>query len=356
VSWDPRVAAALRGRRVLVTGHTGFKGAWLALWLERLGAEVCGLSLPPDSESLYARADLRGHWTEMLGDIRDEGTVKGAFEEFDPEIVLHLAAQPLVSVGFESPLETFATNVMGTAHVLDAARESDTVRGCVIITTDKVYRPSTGRHRHSESDPLGGRDPYSASKSSAEHVVDAWRLLANSRPDYSVVAARAGNVIGGGDFADNRLVPDLIRAFSAGEPARIRHPNFTRPWQHVLDPLAGYLALAARIAEGQEVPESLNFGPDREEPVSEIADLAVGSWGGEASWVATAADLAIIETPELALDSTLAADELGWRPSWSTPEAVGRTVSWWSQFFAGADPNGLCLDDITAYERAGGAA
>lgn len=348
MAWDSSIASALRGRRTLVTGHTGFKGAWLCLWLEELGADVAGLSLPAQEGTLYARAGMASRWSENFVDIRTFSAVNEALRDFQPELVFHLAAQPLVSVGYQQPVLTFETNVVGTMNVLEAIRLAPEVRGAVVVTTDKVYRPTSLPHRHGENDPLGGEDPYSASKSAAEHVITAWRTLVARTTGASIIAARAGNVIGGGDFADNRLLPDLVRAFSEGRVAQVRHPDFTRPWQHVLDPLAGYLSLGARIVREQSFPSAVNFGPDVEEAVYRVADIAAQLWGDGASWTATRPD-DMPETRLLALSSDLAERELGWTPNWTTEQAVGRTVTWWKALQAGADPIELCLRDIADY-------
>ena len=334
---------------MLVTGHTGFKGAWLCLWLENLGAEVCGLSLPPETGSLYDRAQLHGRWAEYFGDIRDGAVASTVVKDFAPDLVIHMAAQPLVSHGWADPVGTFQTNVVGTMNVLDAIRSTPNVKGCVAITTDKVYRPSESPRRHTEADPLGGTDPYAASKAAAEHVAAAWRTLIQENGSSSVTAARAGNVIGGGDFAANRLVPDLIRSFSSGKPARIRHPEYVRPWQHVLDPLLGYLMLGSAMLSDDVTPESLNFGPEGEEPVRYVAERAAYHWGGGASWEEIS-ESSFYESDFLALDSSLARASLGWSPTWSTDEAIARTVAWWRAALDGADPIDLCLKDIKDFD------
>jgi CDP-glucose 4,6-dehydratase len=323
----------------------------MALWLERLGAEVYGLSLSADPTSLFSMARMVGRWPETVGDVRDKETVHSVVKRFRPTLVVHLAAQPLVSVGWREPVQTFETNVLGAVNVMEAARRSNDVRGCLIITTDKVYRPTGRLRRHQEGDPLGGPDPYSASKAGAEQAVAAWRHFFSADLGRQVVAARAGNVIGGGDFADGRLMPDLIRAFSSSVPAHIRQPDYIRPWQHVLDPLAGYLSIGSRIVEGMAVPEAVNFGPLTEERVAAVADMASISWGKPASWIHSP-DAGPPELPELALDSSLASRSLGWSATWATDEAVHRTVSWWKHRFDGKDAVGLCMADIDAYEKA----
>lgn len=335
---------------MLVTGHTGFKGSWLCLWLEMLGAEVSGLSLQPERGALYSRAGLQGRWSEHYGDVRDLETVQRAYSLHSPDVVFHLAAQPLVQAGYDDPIQTFQTNVLGTMNVLEAARSQPSVRGCVIITTDKVYRPRKDGHRHREDDPLGGEDPYSASKAAAEHVAVAWRQILASSGGPIVVTARAGNVIGGGDVSKGRLLPDLVKAFTAHQNAVIRNPLFTRPWQHVLDPLSGYLRLAELILRGESVPQSVNFGPAREYPVAHIADLATLSWGHEASWRESSRP-GLVEAPFLALDSTLALDEISWHPIWDADEAVRRTVRWWKDLAAGSSAVSLCTTDIMDFSK-----
>lgn len=349
---DADLPRAFSGRRVLVTGHTGFKGTWLCLWLELLGAEVVGLSLPAEPDSLHARAQLAGRWEESLRDIRSFSKVEDSFADLKPDLVFHLAAQPLVSVGFDDPMTTFDANVMGTMHVLEAVRRMPTVLGCVVVTTDKVYRPRVAAHRHTEDDPLGAHDPYSASKAAAEHVVDAWRQLILADTGAPVVAVRAGNVIGGGDSAPNRLLPDLVRAFTSHTVCEIRHPDFTRPWQHVLDPLSGYLVVGALMLQGQLLPKAFNFGPEQEERVGIVADWAAACWGQGAAWIPRPS-FDMPETELLALDSGLAHRTLGWSPTWATKEAVERTISWWTEFRGGADPLALCLRDIAAFMECG---
>ena len=349
--WDPSSTKAFDGRRVLVTGHTGFKGTWLCLWLDSLGAEVTGLSLPADVNSLYLRAGLAGRWPERLEDIRTYSLVDRSINQLQPEIIFHLAAQPIVSASYDDPMGTFTTNALGTMHVLEAARRAESVVGCIVVTTDKVYRPTPDGRRHVEGDPLGAHDPYSASKAAAEHVVDAWRAMTSRDARPTLVSARAGNVIGGGDFAANRLLPDLVRAFSTNSVCEIRRPGYTRPWQHVLDPLSGYLALGASIIAGRPVPESLNFGPEREETVAVVADFAASAWGAGATWREVESG-GMSETPALALDSNLALRTLGWSPTWTTQEAVSRTVGWWQRAESGTSPVELCLNDIDDFTAA----
>jgi CDP-glucose 4,6-dehydratase len=317
---------------VLVTGHTGFKGAWLTLWLHALGAEVSGFSGPPPSApSLFELARVGELCRDVRGDVRDADAVAHAAR--GAEVVFHLAAQPIVRVSLEDPAGTFATNVLGTAHVLDAARDAVVV----CVTSDKCYAPGPGTHR--EGDPLGGGDPYSASKAAQEHVAAAYRDTFGVR----VATARAGNVIGGGDWGRDRLLPDLVRARESGAPVTLRHPDAIRPWQHVLDPLAGYLRLAERLFESSEVAEAWNFGPDGAETVRWVVDRVCAHWP-LAVEVVPAADT--VEAPALRLDASKARERLGWAPRLATSEALVATVFWHDRVREGADARTVTLRQI----------
>jgi CDP-glucose 4,6-dehydratase len=325
------------GRRVLVTGHTGFKGSWLALWLAALGARVHGLALPPEHE--HAHATLLGLPLagEALVDLRDAAAVRDALGRFEPELVFHLAAQPLVRFSYREPVATFDTNVMGLVHLLEAVRATPSVRAVVNATTDKCYANRATRDGYREDDALGGHDPYSASKACAEIVSASWRASFLAHDDgrghpVALATARAGNVIGGGDWADDRLVPDLVRAALAGRATPIRHPHATRPWQHVLEPLAGYLLLGQRLlADPGAFAEAWNFGPDAD------GHLAVGDVVGRiaAQWPAVRheidADAARHphEAALLHLDCSKARRALGWRPVWNASTMLARTVGWY---------------------------
>ena len=322
------------GRRVLVTGHTGFKGAWLTLWLRLLGARVAGLALAPDSRpSLFEAAEV-GTACErsVLADIRDPAAVDAVFQAFRPEIVLHLAAQSLVRRSYARPVDTYGTNVMGTVHVLDAARRQPEVGAVLIVTSDKCYENREWPWGYRESDRLGGRDPYASSKACTELVTAAYRAsFFDGAGRAAVASARAGNVIGGGDWSEDRLVPDLIRAFAAGQPALIRHPDAVRPWQHVLEPLAGYLLLAERLAGSDSAgAEAWNFGPEDADarPVSALADALAQHWGAGATW---RRDPAVHphEAAVLRLDSTKARQRLGWRPRLPLDRAIDWTAAWY---------------------------
>lgn len=349
-----------RGRRVLVTGHTGFKGAWLCLWLARLGARVHGLALdPPTEPSLYEIARVADALErDGRGDVRDLGTVAGALASAAPEIVFHLAAQPLVRESYRDPVGTIATNVMGTVHVIEAARAHGGVRAIVVATTDKVYSNREWLHPYRETDRLGGHDPYSAGKAAAEIVCAGLRASFLTGEDAPRLAtARAGNVIGGGDFAADRLIPDCLAAFEAGEPVVLRYPDAMRPWQHALEPLCGYLVLAQALcgAEGRGFAQAWNFGPDAadEIPVETVARLVAERHGRGGRVVRASAAPDLPEAGLLRLDSTLAKTRLGWRPRWRIAEAVTRSTAWRQAWRAGADMAADAHDEIAAYEAAG---
>lgn len=342
-----------RGRRVLVTGHTGFKGSWLSLWLHAMGAEVSGLALvPPTDPNLFDVARIADLVDHAEGDIRDYATVHAAFARVRPEIVFHLAAQPLVRLSYEQPVETYATNVMGTVHVMEAARQVGGVRALVCITTDKCYENREWVWPYRETDPMGGYDPYSSSKGAAELAIAAYRRSYFPAESGTLLASvRAGNVIGGGDWALDRLVPDLVRAFEAGEPPVIRSPNAVRPWQHVLEALGGYLLIAERLAAGEATfAEAWNFGPsdDDARPVSWIVDRMRGAWGGTHDATPHHGPVPH-EAGLLRLDCSKARAALGWRPALTLDTALDWIVDWHKQAGAGADPRDLTLGQITAY-------
>lgn len=336
----PLSASFWRGRRVFVTGHTGFKGSWLLVMLRRLGAEVSGYALPPPTEpSLFALLGLQDACRHREGDVRDEAALAAAIEEAAPEIVIHMAAQPLVRASYQSPVETYAVNVMGTAHLLEACRRVDAVRAVVVVTTDKCYENVGWLWGYRENDRLGGADPYSNSKACSELVADAYRRSFFDKPDGPRLAsARAGNVIGGGDFADDRLVPDAMRAFMKGEPLSVRNPLAVRPWQHALEPLYGYLLLAERLCADQSLARGWNFGPRAEESaaVGGVVDRLVALWGAGAAWRQDPGEHPH-EAATLKLDSTAARLELGWRPQFTLDAALDASVSWFRALAAGED-------------------
>jgi CDP-glucose 4,6-dehydratase len=329
VSWQ--------GRRVLVTGHTGFKGAWLALWLHRLGARVSGLSTdPPTTPSLFDVARVSAVMeADVRADVRDREAVRAAVTGAAPEVVFHLAAQALVRPALEDPGPTFATNVLGTAHVLDATRGAAAI---VVVTSDKCYRPNPDGAPHRESDPLGGEDPYSASKAAQEHVAASYRL-ARGLP---LATVRAGNVIGGGDWAADRLVPDLVR----GGRVAIRHPDAVRPWQHVLNPLSGYLRVAEGLLAGEPLAEAWNFGPDTadERPVRWLVE----HWPAKLDVAAGAPEQR--EAAVLRLSSEKAGARLSWRPRWDLSAGLRATYDWHAAVDAGADPRDVTLEQIEEFE------
>jgi CDP-glucose 4,6-dehydratase len=347
-------AAVWRGRSVLVTGHTGFKGGWLTHWLVMMGAEVHGLALdPPTQPSMFDVTSVGPLLaTDARGDIADLTVVERAMKTADPEVVIHMAAQPLVRESYADPLGTFRTNVMGTANVLEAARRVPSVRAVVIVTTDKVYRNREWLYPYRETDELGGSDPYSASKAGAELVTASFRrsfFAGSGSAETAIATVRAGNVIGGGDWSVDRLVPDLFRALEGGVPIRVRYPNASRPWQHVLDPLAGYLMVAERLLSGpaSDLPSAWNFGPDRSGivPVLDVI-RALGDALGRVILVEVAEGEVPHETQMLSLDSAQARILLGWGPRWPFHEAIDLTARWHEAWRAGEDMGALTRRQI----------
>jgi CDP-glucose 4,6-dehydratase len=342
-----------QGRRVLVTGHTGFKGGWLALWLRDLGAEVTGFAPPPVGEpSFFEQTCLRALVRHIEGDVRDLGAVEAAVREARPEVVFHLAAQPLVRLSYERPVETYATNVMGTAHVLEACRRVEGVRAAVCVTSDKCYENREWVWPYREGDPMGGHDPYSSSKGAAELVVSAYRR-SFFETGTRIASVRAGNVIGGGDWASDRLIPDLVRAWSAGTTPELRQPDAVRPWQHVLEPLNGYLVYLEEVVTGRDIPRALNFGPSslQSVPVREVAAHAATVWrrtlGNEtAARYSISTDSLMNETHFLEIDSSLATDSLGWCSVLDWRTAVELTVRWYVAQGAGASARQLVKDQL----------
>ncbi len=341
-----------RGKRVLLTGHTGFKGAWLALWLQRLGADVTGIALTPNTTpSLFELARVAGCINSHFCDIRDAVSLAALIRSARPELVFHLAAQPLVRASYREPLATFSTNIMGTAHMLEALRGLDGVRVAVMVTTDKVYRNNEGHYPFREDDALGGHDPYSASKAASEIVVASYREAFLAEQGVAVASARAGNVIGGGDWSDDRLIPDAIRAWQAGQPLVIRSPGAIRPWQHVLDPLAGYLTLAQKLFEEATLAGAYNFASQTDGAVTvrDLVELARGAYGsGETIYEKNKEGPH--EADWLALEVAKAQVALGVSSQWMLTEAVNRTMAWYRAQQEGADARALCETEITAYE------
>ncbi|HXP98446.1 MAG TPA: CDP-glucose 4,6-dehydratase [Solirubrobacteraceae bacterium] len=341
------------GRRVLLTGHTGFKGAWLALWLQALGAELTGLSNGvPTEPSLYELARVGEGMSAVVADIRDPEALADAVAGSEPEVVIHMAAQSLVRRSFAEPRETYETNVMGTVNLLDAVRRNAGVRVLVNVTSDKCYENREWEWGYRESEPMGGHDPYSNSKGCAELVTDAYRRSFFGDPSGPRVAsARAGNVIGGGDWGAERLLPDIVRAALAGETVHIRNPGAIRPWQHVLNPLSGYLALAQALWENPERAAGWNFGPAEEDarPVDWIVRRMVELWPGELHWEHDEGPHPH-EARYLKLDSSMARAHLGWRPGWDLTRGLDALVGWYRDTQAGTDPRTVTLEQIEAFQ------
>jgi len=338
---------------LLLTGHTGFKGTWMTFLLEHLKVPVVGYSLPAEKDSLYDRAERTGIIPETFGDIRDYETLEEFIDLHKPSTIIHMAAQPLVLRSYESPRETFDVNVMGTVNVLDIAFKRDFVKAIIVVTTDKVYRNDDSGRAFVESDPLEGKDPYSASKVGTEAVVAAWRQIAKVSGGPSVVSVRAGNVIGGGDFAENRIIPDLVRGVKSGIPVEIRNPDSTRPWQHVLDPIVGYLQLTEELLASKEI-SSLNFGPkDIDVSVRRIAQIAAEIFPTLNNIEYLKSNkIENLESNLLQIASGTAKDFLNWEPRWTSVESVELTFRWWKEYLESKTlAKDLCVKDIFGYFR-----
>ncbi len=346
------------GKKVLITGHTGFKGSWLSLWLQSIGAEVTGFALaPPTKPSLFEVAEVGKGVTSIIGDIRDLAHLRAAFAEHKPEIVIHMAAQPLVRYSYIEPVETYSTNVMGTVNLLEAVRSTSCVKAVVNVTTDKCYENREWTWGYRENEPMGGYDPYSSSKGCAELVTAAYRnsyfnpSTFNDKHSTAIASARAGNVIGGGDWAEDRLIPDIMRAITEGKPVHIRNQHAIRPWQHVLEPLSGYLLLAQKLyEEGAGYAEGWNFGPSDEDarPVQWIVERLTQSWGEGASWVLDGGEHPH-EAHYLKLDCSKAKSLLGWHPRWHLDEALEKIVDWQKKYQRGEDMKAVTLEQIDSY-------
>lgn len=345
-----------KNRRVLITGQSGFKGAWLSLWLESLGAQVSGYSLaPPSQPNLFDSAEVARGTVAINGDLRDLAALKTALNNHQPEVIFHLAAQALVRRSYNDPVETFETNVQGTVHLLEAARQAESVKAIVVVTSDKCYENKEWPWAYRENDPMGGHDPYSASKGCAELVVAAYRRSFLAEAGILVASVRAGNVIGGGDWGEDRLVPDAVQAFARNETLQLRNPGAYRPWQHVLEPLRGYLMLARRLIEGDETcARALNFGPNAADArsVGHLVNTLSRLWGGNSDW-SYCEDHSKHEANMLRLDNSLAQNLLGWHPSLTLDEALAWTVEWYQAHASGnSDMRDLCLQQIRRYQAA----
>jgi CDP-glucose 4,6-dehydratase len=347
------------GRQVLLTGHTGFKGSWLALWLSELGAKVTGVGLEPDTEpnlfsQLQLEERLQGH---HIADIREPQALAEIVEACQPQVVLHLAAQPLVLQSYADPLGTWATNLMGSLHLLEALKPLQHPCAVVMVTTDKVYENQEWNYGYRENDRLGGHDPYSASKAAAELTIASWRssfcgTAPHQSPHLRIATARAGNVIGGGDWAADRIVPDAMRSLARGEPIPVRNPAATRPWQHVIEPLAGYLRLAEALATDADPPcEAFNFGPSlaSNRSVGELVSTIIEHWPGQ--WLDQSDPSAPHEANLLHLQIDKAHHRLGWQPRWDYATTLARTVGWYRTHHGGAAALACCLADLVSYEE-----
>ena len=338
------------GKRVFVTGHTGFKGSWLSLWLQEMKSHVKGFALPPSTHpSLFEEANVAEGMDSQIGDVRNVDVLMSSITEFNPDILIHMAAQPLVGESYKNPIDTYATNVMGTVHVLESARRCPSLKAIVNVTSDKCYENRKSNRGYAESDPMGGDDPYSSSKGCAEILTSSWR-----KSFFHLLASgRAGNVVGGGDWTKGRLLPDILRAFEKKRPVVIRNPTATRPWQHVLEPLSGYLILAQNLYERGEVfARGWNFGPNHEsiEPVKAIVERMIKIWGDGVRWELDRKNNPP-EAQELTLDISLARSELSWKPRWCLQETLEKTVSWHKAWLSGQNARDLCLEQIYSFGK-----
>jgi len=340
-----------KGKRVFLTGHTGFKGSWLSLWLFSLGAEVRGYALnPPTSPSLFNEAKINSIIDSQIGDIRDQDALHESMTEFNPDILIHMAAQPLVRYSYDNPIETYEVNVIGTAKVLEAARSCPDLKAIVNITTDKCYENDDRSEGYMENDPMGGYDPYSSSKGCAELVTSSYRRSFLQEQGVGLASVRAGNVIGGGDWADDRLIPDILRSFEKNKPVIIRNPKATRPWQHVLEPLSGYLILTQNLYKNQKkYAEGWNFGPNEKDvqPVDWILDKMITKWPSS-SWRLDT-NSSPHEASFLKLDISKSKSKLGWNPVWELSQTLEKIVIWHQAWLNKEDMQAMCLAEIKEY-------
>ena len=344
-----------KGKRIFITGHTGFKGSWAALWLHRLGAVVKGYALAPHTvPSLFDIADIAELIDHEIGDVRDFKKLKRSILEFSPEVVIHMAAQPLVRQSYQDPLGTYETNVMGTVHLLEASRACSSVRAIVNVTSDKCYENNEWLWGYREDEPMGGHDPYSNSKGCSELVTSSYRnSFFGNDSVVSLASARAGNVIGGGDWSDDRLISDALRAFEKKTPLVVRNPSATRPWQHVLEPISGYLTLAERLyVSGSDFAEGWNFGPRDEDarPVSDILDFLVENWPEDVSWIFNPNE-ELREAQLLKLDISKAKARLNWEPRWALSKTLESIIEWHQSWLSGADMRTVTLAQISSFEE-----
>lgn len=349
-----------QGKRVFLTGHTGFKGAWLSLWLQTLGADVTGFALPPEGRTLFVDGSVADGMHSIVGDLRDQAALSAALSAAKPDIVIHMAAQALVRRSYEDPVETYGTNLMGLVHLFEAVRRCNSVRAVLNVTSDKCYENREWVWGYREDEAMGGYDPYSSSKGCAELITSAYRRSFFHPDDYrqhgvALASARAGNVIGGGDWAKDRLVPDIMRALMAHEPVTIRNPHAIRPWQHVLEPLGAYLSLAERLYdEGPAFAQGWNFGPDESDarPVQWIVETLTAAWGQNASWRLDG-NSGPHESHYLKLDCAKAKTRLGWVPRWRLSVALDRIVDWYRSVRDGADLRLITLSQIQEFATSG---
>ena len=344
-----------KNKKVFLTGHTGFKGSWLSIWLKKLGASVAGFSLePPSNPSLFIEANVSDGMLSIIGDIRNLENITESMIDFSPDILIHMAAQPLVRLSYDNPIETFETNIMGTVNIFEAAKKCSDLKAIVNITTDKCYENKEWVWGYRENDPMGGHDPYSSSKGCVELITSAYRKsFFNEEFTHSLASARAGNVIGGGDWATDRLIPDILKALKNNKPVLIRNPKAIRPWQHVLEPLSGYLNLAQKLfAFGQSYAEAWNFGPQNNDakPVSWVVENIIEQWGGNNSWKKEITKQPY-ESKILKLDISKANNMLNWKPLLTLSQALGLTIDWHKSWLNGDNAEKLCLEQIYTFEK-----